>query len=163
MLSWASPAALCGQPLILTVCGRSILTWHHCGCQVGAEERGAGQEWQAYLSSPERTVHCSQFSPDFFKDTWIILFSDIASKARARCLCVRAQCAPGRLSNVCVYLNYVRHCWHQVSDDCMWGPWNLAVSKGAKLVFGQSGGCFKRLSINFIVMSPQLRKVCSAS
>src|SRR6266702_2351118 len=22
-----------GQPLVLAVCGRSILTWHHCGCQ----------------------------------------------------------------------------------------------------------------------------------
>ncbi|KAH9009724.1 hypothetical protein EDB84DRAFT_1446144, partial [Lactarius hengduanensis] len=33
----------------------SILTWHHYGCQVGEEEGGVGQEWQAYsLSSPGR-------------------------------------------------------------------------------------------------------------
>ncbi|KAH8977345.1 hypothetical protein EDB83DRAFT_2327653 [Lactarius deliciosus] len=31
--------------------GRSILTWHHYGCQVGEEEGGVGREWQAYSSS----------------------------------------------------------------------------------------------------------------
>ncbi len=34
-----------GQPLVLAICGWSILTWHHCRCQVGEEEGGAGQEW----------------------------------------------------------------------------------------------------------------------
>ena len=51
MLSWAGPAALFRQLLILVICGRSIPTWHHCGCQVRAEECGAGQEWQTFLSS----------------------------------------------------------------------------------------------------------------
>ena len=41
MLSWAGPAALCGQLLILVVCGRSIPIWHHCRCQL--EQRNAGQ------------------------------------------------------------------------------------------------------------------------
>ena len=50
MLSWAGPAALCGQPLMLVVCGWSIPTWHHCGCRVGAEEREVEQEWQTFLS-----------------------------------------------------------------------------------------------------------------
>jgi hypothetical protein len=48
-LSVASPAAPCRQPLILTICGQSILTWHHCGCLVGAEEHRAGQERQEEL------------------------------------------------------------------------------------------------------------------
>ena len=49
-LSWASPAALCGKPLILTICERSIPTWHHCRCLVWEEERVVGQEWWASTS-----------------------------------------------------------------------------------------------------------------
>src|SRR6266571_4876535 len=50
-ISVAGPAAPGGQLLVLAVCRRSILTWHHCGCQVGEEEGGAGREWQACPSS----------------------------------------------------------------------------------------------------------------
>jgi hypothetical protein len=40
----AGLAAPGGQPLVLAICWRSILTWHHWECQVGDEERGAGRE-----------------------------------------------------------------------------------------------------------------------
>ncbi|KAH9015825.1 hypothetical protein EDB85DRAFT_2156365 [Lactarius pseudohatsudake] len=45
----AGPAASSGQPLVLAICRRSILTWHLVS--VGEEEGGAGQEWQACPSS----------------------------------------------------------------------------------------------------------------
>jgi hypothetical protein len=47
----AGPAAPSGQPSVLAVCRRSILIWHHWGCQVGEEESGARQEWKACPSS----------------------------------------------------------------------------------------------------------------
>ncbi len=47
-----------GQPLVLAVCGRSILTWHHCGCQVGEEEGGAGHP-AVLISRLEAVERCS--------------------------------------------------------------------------------------------------------
>ncbi|KAH9066928.1 hypothetical protein EDB83DRAFT_2314920 [Lactarius deliciosus] len=59
------PTAPSGQPLVLAVCRRSILTWHQVS--VGEEEGGAGQEWQACpSSSPGRGAILDILSSNYF-------------------------------------------------------------------------------------------------
>ncbi|KAH9021041.1 hypothetical protein EDB85DRAFT_1895853 [Lactarius pseudohatsudake] len=53
-----------GEPRLDASGTSSILTWHHYGCQVGEEEGGVGQEWQAFSSlSLGRGAMVSIFPP----------------------------------------------------------------------------------------------------
>ncbi len=71
-ISVAGPAAPSGQLLVLTVCRQSILTWHHCGCQVmwsplgyslmhPCEDTGWQCIWKVRCSS----VYCPNLTPCF--------------------------------------------------------------------------------------------------